>query len=301
MSSSCIAHPAHRVARTQAGRENAAICVSVGMDTLVVLRKNQEARLRTGAPRGMTQVAPATCYNCNHADPVTIAAAVPAFRAAGLRPAAFHFHARTSRPGQRRRRMSSVSPNARDPGSLQEIETAGEYDTTPGFVAFVRDHQEALIAFLRKRANEEDARDMAQEAMVRLMRYRNQPHAQLRALMYRIALNVFNDRGRRGQSHHVAVHVSFDDEMLTLPSAELAHDERIDNEQTLARVREAILRLPPRCRQVYLLNRIEGMRYAEVARHCGISVKAVEKHIGKALQVLRDCLPQEMGGNGGLR
>jgi RNA polymerase sigma factor (sigma-70 family) len=285
----------------KAGRENAAIRVSVGMDRLVTLRKNEGARLRTGAPRGLTQVPLATCYNCNHADPVTIAAAVPAFRVPGPRSATFHLHALASRPGRRRRRMSSAAPNARDPGSLQEIETTDEYETSPGFVAFVRDHQEALIAFLRKRANEEDARDMAQEAMVRLMRYRNQPHAQLRALMYRIALNVFNDRGRRGQSHHVAVHVSFDDDMLTLPSTELAHDERIDNEQTLARVRDAILRLPPRCRQVYLLNRIEGMRYAEVARHCGISVKAVEKHIGKALQVLRDCLPQDASGNGGPR
>jgi RNA polymerase sigma-70 factor (ECF subfamily) len=32
------------------------------------------------------------------------------------------------------------------------------------------------------------------------------------------------------------------------------------------------------------------MSYPQIARHCGISVKAVEKHISRALQALRQCL-----------
>ena len=52
-------------------------------------------------------------------------------------------------------------------------------------------------------------------------------------------------------------------------------------------MRAAILQLPLRCRQVYLLNRIDGMSYPQIASHCDISVKAVEKHIGKALTMLR--------------
>jgi len=62
-------------------------------------------------------------------------------------------------------------------------------------------------------------------------------------------------------------------------------------------VRAAVLRLPPRCREVYLLNRIEDMSYTEIARHCGISVKAVEKHIGKALSLLRVHLRGDNGGH----
>ena len=42
--------------------------------------------------------------------------------------------------------------------------------------------------------------------------------------------------------------------------------------------------------QIYLLNRIEGMSYTEIADHCDISVKAVEKHISKALKLLRERL-----------
>jgi len=123
--------------------------------------------------------------------------------------------------------------------------------------------------------------------MVRLMRYRSQPADQLKLLMYRIGLNVLNDRGRREQARMASVHVSIDDDYLALASPELAHEHRIAQQQALERVRACILKLPPRCRQVYLLNRMEGMSYPQIAAHCAISVKAVEKHIGKALQHLR--------------
>ncbi|RDZ29014.1 RNA polymerase sigma factor [Lysobacter silvisoli] len=170
------------------------------------------------------------------------------------------------------------------PTGLRAPAAASEGD---GFERFVREHREPLVRFLCKRTSEEDAKDIAQESLVRLMRYRGQPADQLKLLMYRIAMNEFNDRGRRQQSQHAAAHVSFDQHFHGLPSADLAHEQRVANQQELARVREAILRLPDKCRQVYLLNRIEGMSYTEISRHCGISVKAVEKHIGRALVLLR--------------
>lgn len=160
-------------------------------------------------------------------------------------------------------------------------------DDADGFESFLREHRATLVGFLSRRTNEDDANDVAQEAMVRLMRYRGQPPEKLKLLMYRIALNALNDSGRRQQSRHAAAHVSFDQDFDSLPSSELDHEQRIDNEQELERVRAAILQLPARCREVYLLNRIEGMSYSQIARHCDISVKAVEKHIGKALSVLR--------------
>ncbi|MDR0182650.1 RNA polymerase sigma factor [Lysobacter arvi] len=162
-----------------------------------------------------------------------------------------------------------------------------------GFDAFLREHRPMLVAWLARRIGEDDAQDVAQEALVRLMRYRGQPVEQLRPLMYRIAINVIHDRGRRDSTRQVFAHVSLDQDFVGLPSLEPTHETRITHEQELALVRAAILELPERCRQVYLLNRIDGLSYSQIAQHCAISVKAVEKHIGKALSLLRSKLKRE--------
>lgn len=51
--------------------------------------------------------------------------------------------------------------------------------------------------------------------------------------------------------------------------------------------------LPERCREVFLLSREEKLANKAIALKLNISVNTVEKHIGKALQILRIHLKQE--------
>jgi RNA polymerase sigma-70 factor (ECF subfamily) len=53
------------------------------------------------------------------------------------------------------------------------------------------------------------------------------------------------------------------------------------------KLNDAIDELPEKCRIVFSLSRIEGMKNAEIAEHLDISIKTVEKHIGNALRHLR--------------
>ena len=49
----------------------------------------------------------------------------------------------------------------------------------------------------------------------------------------------------------------------------------------------AIEKLPEKLKTVFMLSRIEGFKYSEIAEICNISVKAVEKRMTKALKILR--------------
>jgi RNA polymerase sigma-70 factor, ECF subfamily len=60
-------------------------------------------------------------------------------------------------------------------------------------------------------------------------------------------------------------------------------------------VREAIAGLPERCREVFELSRVQGMRYVDIASVLDISVKTVEKRMGQALSELRARLAPWLG------
>lgn len=55
-----------------------------------------------------------------------------------------------------------------------------------------------------------------------------------------------------------------------------------------ARMWTAIDALPDRCREIFLLNKRDGMRYKEIAEKLQISVNTVDNHISKALRLVRE-------------
>lgn len=56
----------------------------------------------------------------------------------------------------------------------------------------------------------------------------------------------------------------------------------------------AIASLPEKCRMVFEMNRVEGLKYAEIAEKMNISIKTVEAQMSKALTVLREHLKDFM-------
>lgn len=158
----------------------------------------------------------------------------------------------------------------------------------------IRDHHEALIGFLRRRLSiADDAYDVAQEAYIRMMKYEGSREIKSpSAMLYKVAVNIINDLGRAAKSRFASSHTTIEGCEIEseLPSAE----RDLAGQQELDILLDAIEQLPPKCRQVFLLSRAHGMTYPEIARHCGISVKMVEKHISRALA---HCL-KEVGGEG---
>lgn len=158
----------------------------------------------------------------------------------------------------------------------------------PAFTRFVDERRDGLIRFaMNLGISADDAKDLVQEGLLRLMRYcDNTPVNEWTPLIYRIVLNLHRDRQRQLVAQGTPMAGS--DEILQLQPSQVASPERqASDHQQLALARAAILGLPPKCREVYLLNRMDGLSYPAIAQRCGISVKAVEKHISRALGELR--------------
>src|SRR3546814_14702039 len=145
-----------------------------------------------------------------------------------------------------------------------------------GLDGFARGQQPVRLQFLRVRTSEEDARDIAQESLARLLRYRDsEPAGAWKPLLYRIARNLLNEQWRRGYARRERENVPVDS--IELPDPAPLPEIAIQQAQQQAWLREAILSLPPRCRQVFVLVRIDGLSQGEAARLCGISVTTVDR------------------------
>jgi RNA polymerase sigma-70 factor (ECF subfamily) len=67
-------------------------------------------------------------------------------------------------------------------------------------------------------------------------------------------------------------------------------DAQVVHEELDVALQRAVQALPDRCREVFELSRVHGLKYAEIASKLGISVKTVEAQMGKALRLLRERL-----------
>lgn len=164
------------------------------------------------------------------------------------------------------------------------------------FDAIFRAQYPALVGMaegmLRGRAV---AEEIVQDVMLELWRRRESLPVEesLRAYLFRATRNralnhLRHSRVEREGQPHAASPTA---EPATAPSTLV--EEEID----LA-LREAMNDLPDRCREVFELSRVHGLRYAEIASALGISVKTVEAQMGKALRILRERLAAWLPGGG---
>lgn len=139
-----------------------------------------------------------------------------------------------------------------------------------------------LRRFVRRRvASREDAEDVIQEAYFRLLRYladhevENEEH-----LLVAAARNLAADSVRR---HRTRYKTAIDYAVIAAAEQNwLTPEDEIDIQQRLQNVADALAMLPPRCREVFLLHRVDNLTYSQIAAHRGISTSTVEKHIARA-------------------
>jgi RNA polymerase sigma-70 factor (ECF subfamily) len=146
-----------------------------------------------------------------------------------------------------------------------------------GIEAAYREHYDSVRRVLRNRLdNEEDVAELTQEAYLRVLRYRDCSSESLKHLLLRVAMNLAVSHRRQARLRDLPL----DDfePVDTGPTPEEVYERR----ERLQRASATLASLPGRCRKVFFLSRLDGMRHREIARRCGISLSLVEKQITRA-------------------
>lgn len=133
---------------------------------------------------------------------------------------------------------------------------------------------------ITRRAGEDEA-DLAQDACLKLVETANRENiAAPSHLLYRLARNLVIDRLRsRALRARFFRPEALDDHQCPEADPERA---LLANER-LRRAFQVIEAMPSRRREAFLLHRIDGLSYLEIARVMGVTIKGVEKHISAAM------------------
>lgn len=65
-------------------------------------------------------------------------------------------------------------------------------------------------------------------------------------------------------------------------------DQQAEARQELREVASAIAALPPKCREVFVLRKVEGLSLRQTAERLGVTESTVEKHLGRGVRRLMD-------------
>ena len=144
-------------------------------------------------------------------------------------------------------------------------------------------NRHALLGYLTRKVGSNDAPDLLQETFVRfIQRYDCEAVADAPPFLQQIAINLARDFARRHKTE--AKYLEFGDLPEDVPSNEAPPGARIEADEQWRLLCAAVNKLPPRCREVFLLYMFENLPLAEIARRLGISINMAQKHMRLALQ-----------------
>lgn len=169
--------------------------------------------------------------------------------------------------------------------------------------AFLR-NEAAIRRFLnRRRVNAAAADDLLQETFLRgfAAELKNEIR-EPKAYLFQIANSLVLENVRRNSRSPTQALEDCGGTDVLPDEDQAAAEEWLEGRRKLALFVRAVAELPPQCRKAFLMRRIDGLQYKQIANRMNISVSAVEKHVTTALLKCNAYLrergydPREMAG-----
>ena len=158
------------------------------------------------------------------------------------------------------------------------------------FVEEVLPLEAILLTYLRKNwRNRSEIADLRQEVYARVYRSADQELPRnAKAFLMMTARNLMIDRARRAQV--VSIDAVADLESIPSISETPSVEEIVSSRQELRVLQAALEELPPRCREIVRMRKIEGKSQRQVAMDLNLAESTVEKQVAKGVSRLADAL-----------
>ncbi len=156
----------------------------------------------------------------------------------------------------------------------------------------------ALLRFIRRHwRNAADVSDLRQEIYERVLRAASREYpAQVPHYVFTIARNHMINRARRARI--IRFDLVADLESVAIEADFATPERQLSAREELQKVQTGLERLPPRCREVIELRKIEGLSTREVAARLRVGINTVEQQTTHGMRALVDFM---LGGTGRIK
>lgn len=157
------------------------------------------------------------------------------------------------------------------------------------FTLLYRHYSKPLYAkILHLVKDDETAKELLQDAFFKIWQQREKldPSKSFRSFLFTISVNLVYDHFRKlskDKKHAESV-------LQTAIDYYTHTEEAINSKESLELIQKAIDQLPPQRRQIYMLCKIDGKSYEQVAQLLSISPSTVRDHMVKGNKVVREYL-----------
>lgn len=154
-----------------------------------------------------------------------------------------------------------------------------------GVSATFVEQESVLKRFLRRfLSRPQDIEDVVQDTYLKARcAEQNRIISSPKAFLFRIARNEAL-KALRSKSRQITGYLE-DEESPDDMCCEASAESEVIARQRLGIFCQSVLEMPPRCRRVFLMCKVYGLSYKEIASQLGISVSGVEKHIARGLAI----------------
>jgi len=142
-----------------------------------------------------------------------------------------------------------------------------------------------MRSFIRRGHTPDVAEDCVQDVFVRISKADLAKVENIEAYLFTVAASVALDHARKVKSRLAALHDPLGN--LEIESPEVPLTRVLEDREALLRLDVILDELKPRTREIFLLNRLDGLSYTEIAVRLGIGTAGVHKQISRALAHIR--------------